>query len=213
MGRFFGERANVYDDHQRQTISYFDSVHRAVAGEVEETSGEVRILDLGSGTFIELKGILTRAPNAQITCIDISGRMLDELRCKYADSLQHIEVIKGSFLDIPFREGYYEYVVSVLSLHHLTYERKLGVYTNIRNALTRKGKYIEGDYILPPEEERRYLAWYKRQLEAYVLSPDDVYHIDIPFSVATQRQVLLEAGFSEVKIIFKTEYSVVLSAY
>jgi ubiquinone/menaquinone biosynthesis C-methylase UbiE len=140
MARFFDERASEYDDHQRQTVSYFESIHRAVAGEIEETTSRVRILDLGSGTGFELEGILSRAPNGQITCIDISGKMLDQLKRKYADSLQNIEVVKGSFLDIPFRQRYYDYVVSVLSMHHLTYERKLDVYRRIRDALTHERK-------------------------------------------------------------------------
>lgn len=212
MGRFFDERASTYDNHQKQTVSYFDSIHRAVAGAIEETGGDARILDLGSGTGIELDLILARAPNARITCIDISGKMLDELRQKYTALLEQIEVVKGSFLDIPFKEGYYKYVVSVLSMHHLTYERKLNLYTRIRMALTPDGKYIEGDHILPPEEEKRHLAWYKRQLEDDIISPEDVYHIDIPFSIATQKQVLLEAGFSEVELLFETDYAAALSA-
>jgi len=212
MARFFDERASAYDNHQRQTVSYFDSLHRAVAGAIEETSGDVRILDLGSGTGIELEVILARAPNARITCIDISGKMLDELRQKYTASLEQIEVVKGSFLDIPFKEGYYKYVVSVLSMHHLTYERKLDLYTRIRMALAPEGKYIEGDHVLPQEEEKRHLAWYRRQLKADVISPDDVYHIDIPFSIATQERVLLEAGFSEVELLFETDYAAALSA-
>ena len=213
MGKFFDERASTYDNHQRQTVSYFDSLHRAVAGAIEETSREVRILDLGSGTGIELEVILARAPNARITCIDISGRMLEELSGKYATLLEQIEIIEGSFLEIPFQQRYFDYVVSVLTMHHYTYEQKLNLYTKIRKALVPGGKYIEGDHVFPPEEEKRRLAWYKRQLEDNIISPDDIYHIDIPFSITTQRQVLLEAGFSEAHLLFETEYAAALSAY
>jgi len=174
MARFFDERASTYDNHQKQSVSYFNLVHKAVAGEIEETSEGIKILDLGSGTGMELKGILARVPNAQITCIDISNRMLDELKCKYIALLEQIEVVEGSFLDMPFRKEYYEYVVSVLSMHHLTYERKLKLYTKTSEALIPGGKYIEGDHVLPPEEERRRLAWYRQQLEAGVISPDCV---------------------------------------
>jgi len=212
MDRFFDERASTYDNHQKQTVSYFDSLHKAVAGAIEETGGEVRILDLGSGTGIELEWIFARAPNARITCIDISGRMLDKLKDKYETMLEQIEVVKGSFLDMSFQEKYFDYAVSVLTMHHYTYEQKLNLYTKIRKALVPGGKYIEGDHVLPPEEEKRRLAWYKRQLRANVVSPDNVYHIDIPFSITTQRKVLLEAGFSQVELLFETEYAAALSA-
>ena len=211
MSRFFDERANTYDNHQKRTVSYFDSLHKAVAGAIEETGRGVRILDLGSGTGIEIEGILARVPNARITCIDISDRMLDGLKGKYETLLEQIEVVKGSFLDMPFQERYFDYVVSVLTMHHYTYEQKLNLYTKIRKALVPGGKYIEGDHVFPPEEEKRRLAWYRRQLKTNVISPDDVYHIDIPFSLATQRKVLLEAGFSEIELLFETEYAAALS--
>lgn len=212
MARFFDERATSYDDHQRGDIPYFESIHKVVAAEIEETTSKVRILDLGCGTGVELEGILTKAPNAQITCIDISRGMLDELKRKYSQRMQNIEVVNGSFMDTPFRQTYYDYAVSVLSMHHLTYERKLNIYRRIRNALALEGQYIEADHILPTNEERTRLAWYNRQLEAQVISPDEEYHIDIPFSVSTQRQLLLEAGFSQVRTLFKTTYALVLSA-
>jgi len=213
MDRFFDERASTYDNHQKQTVSYFDSLHKAVAGAIEETGREVRILDLGSGTGIELEWIFARAPNARITCIDISGRMLDELKDKYETMLEQIEVVKGSFLDMSFQERYFDFAVSVLTMHHYTYEQKLNLYAKIRKALVPGGKYIEGDHVLPPEEEKRRLAWYRRQLSASIISLDNVYHIDIPFSITTQRKVLLQAGFSQVELLFETEYAAALSAY
>jgi len=212
MGRFFDEKASTYDDHQKETIPYFLDRHRAVASAVEETSRELRILDLGCGTGVELEIIFSRAPNALITCIDISGGMLEELRRKYTDSLGQIEVIQGSFLDMPFIERHYEYVVSVLAMHHLTYEQKLNLYARVRKALLPGGMYIEGDYYLPSEEEQQRLAWYQKLLKTGVISPDTQYHIDIPFSVSRQRQVLLEAGFSELELLFEGENKAVLSA-
>jgi tRNA (cmo5U34)-methyltransferase len=212
MGRFFDERASTYDNHQKQTVSYFDSLHKAVAGAIEESCMEVKVLDLGSGTGIELEWIFARVPNARVTCIDISDRMLDELKGKYETFLEQIEVIKGSFLDMSFQENYFDYVVSVLTMHHYTYEQKLDLYTKIRKALVPGGKYIEGDHVLPPEEEKKRLAWYRRQLKPNAISPDKIYHIDIPFSITSQRKVLFEAGFSEVEILFETEYAAALSA-
>ncbi len=101
--------------------------------------------------------------------------MLEELRRKYAASLEHIELVKGSFLSIPFRSRHYQYVVSVQSMHHLTYEPKLDLYRRIMEALTSTGKYIEGDHVLPPDEERQRSAWHRRQIEAGIISPDGMY--------------------------------------
>ena len=212
MGAFFDDKASTYDDHQKETIPHFLYRHIIVADAIEETSRELRILDLGCGTGIELEMILARVPNARITCIDVSGGMLEELRHKYADSLEQLEVIQGSFLDTPFREAHYEYVVSVLAMHHLTYPQKLNLYTRVGKALLSGGMYLEGDYYVPPEEERQHLAEYQQLLETGAISPDTGYHIDIPFSVARQRQVLLEAGFLKVELLFEGKDAAVFSA-
>lgn len=212
IGAFFNDKASTYDNHQKETIPHFLYRHMVVAGAVEETGRELRILDLGCGTGIELEMILARAPNARITCIDISDGMLEQLRRKYADSLEQLEVMQGSFLDMPFREGHYEYVVSVLAMHHFTYPQKLNLYTRVRKALLSGGMYIEDDYYLAPEEEKQHLAWHQQLLETGTISPDTGYHIDIPFSVARQRQVLLEVGFLKVEVLFEGKSTAVFSA-
>ncbi|HEY31574.1 MAG TPA: methyltransferase domain-containing protein [Dehalococcoidia bacterium] len=212
IGAFFDDKASTYDDHQKANITQFGNRHMIVAGAIEETSRELRILDLGCGTGIELEMLLARAPNARITCIDISGGMLEELKRKYADSLEQLEVIQGSFLDMPFREGHYEYVVSVLAMHHFIYPQKLNLYQRVRKALLSEGMYIEGDYYLPPEEEGQHLEHYQQLLETGAISPDTGYHIDIPFSVTRQRQVLLEAGFSKVEVLYEGTNAAVFSA-
>jgi tRNA (cmo5U34)-methyltransferase len=212
MGAFFDDKASTYDDHQKETIHDFLYRHTVVAGAIEETSRDLRILDLGCGTGIELEMILARATNARITCIDISGGMLKELKRKYADSLKPLEVIQGSFLDIPFREEHYEYVVSVLAMHHFTYPQKLDLYARIRKTLLSGGMYIEGDYYQTSKEEKQHLERHQQFLETGAISPDTGYHIDIPFSVARQRQVLLEAGFLNVEVLFEGEKTAVFSA-
>ena len=71
--------------------------------------------------------------------------------------------------------------------------------------------YVEGDYYVSPEKERQHLAEYQNLLETGAISADTGYHIDIPFSVASQRQVLLEAGFSQVNVLAEGEKWAVFS--
>ena len=153
MTAFFDSVADTYDAHRSQHTSYnLDSLFAAVASAIEGTSREVRILDLGVGTGAELEWMLARVPNARVTCIDTSKGMLNELRSKYTELLGQMDIITGSFLEIPFQNRRYQYVVSVQSMHHLNYERKLNLYRRIREALAPGGKYIEGDHVLPENE-------------------------------------------------------------
>ncbi|HEY42073.1 MAG TPA: class I SAM-dependent methyltransferase [Dehalococcoidia bacterium] len=212
MGAFFDDKASTYEDRQKGRGPHFLHMHMAVAGALEETSQGLRILDLGCGTGVELEMLLGRAPNARITCIDVSDGMLEQLRHKYTDSLEQLEIIQGSFQEIPFQERHYDYVVSVFAMHHFPYPQKLELYTKVRKALRSGGVYLEGDYYVSPEEEEQDLARYQQLLKTGVIFPDRRYHIDVPFSVARQKQVLLEAGFSKVAVLFEGGNNAVFSA-
>ena len=61
---------------------------------------------------------------------------------------QRMRIVQGSFLTLPLGVGIYDYVISVMSLHHVTFEAKLGLYRRIHLALRDGGTYIEGDYIV-----------------------------------------------------------------
>jgi tRNA (cmo5U34)-methyltransferase len=209
---FFDDKASTYDDHQKGNSPHFLHMHMAAAGAVKETGHELRILDLGCGTGVELEMLLAKAPNARITCIDVSGGMLEELKRKYADSLEQLEIVQGSFQEIPFRERYYDYVVSVFAMHHFPYPPKLDLYVKVREALISGGIYIEGDYYVSPEEEKQHLEHYQHLLKTGTISPDMSYHIDVPFSVTRQKQILLEAGFSKVVVLFEGGNNAVFSA-
>jgi len=51
MGAFFDDKASTYDDHQKEIIPHFLYRHMVVAGVIEETGRELRILDLGCGSL------------------------------------------------------------------------------------------------------------------------------------------------------------------
>jgi tRNA (cmo5U34)-methyltransferase len=80
MADFFDARSEGYEEHMAQSVSSFDRFYAAIASPVPETDEELYILDLGCGTGVELEAILSRAPNAAITGIDVSAQMLHKLR-------------------------------------------------------------------------------------------------------------------------------------
>jgi len=64
---------------------------------------------------------------------------------------EHMQEMVESFLTLPFGVGVYDCVISVMSLHHLPFEAKLGLYQRIHLALRDGGTCIEGDYIVSEE--------------------------------------------------------------
>jgi tRNA (cmo5U34)-methyltransferase len=60
MADFFNTRAETYDAHQKDSIESFDQFYDSISSCVTSTKSEVRILDIGCGTGLELEGILKR---------------------------------------------------------------------------------------------------------------------------------------------------------
>ena len=203
MTDFFDERAHGYDEHMQQSIASFEAFYEAIAQPIPCTEEVLQILDIGSGTGLEFGPIFQRAPNAQITGVDLSERMLEHLRSKYERHLGQITLIQGSYLEMPFDEAKYDYGVSVMTLHHLLPKRKGRLYERIRQALKEGSKYIEGDYIASKEKEGRMLAEYREKMGLVGECGEEIYHIDIPLMMSIQRELLLEAGFAKVEVIWE----------
>ena len=99
-----------------------------------------------------------------------------------------------------------------MAMHHFPRPRKLALYKRIRAALKTGGRYIEGDYVVSPEREPEMLAEYERARANHGLAADGLYHIDIPFSVGTQTELLREAGFAKVEVAWEGEAKVIMAA-
>lgn len=212
MDAFFDQRADGYEDHMRSNIAGFEPFYAAVAGQIPETGARLEVLDLGCGTGLELAGVFRRAPRAQVTGIDLSQRMLDLLRSNHADRSDQIHLIRGSYLDVPLPEGRYDCALSVQTMHHLLPGPKVELYRRIHRSLRPGGRYVEGDYVVSPEEEERLLQAYHQRMSEAAAVADGRYHIDIPFSVSTQRRLLLEAGFASVEAVYHEHAAAVLVA-
>jgi tRNA (cmo5U34)-methyltransferase len=211
MEAFFDARAVGYDDHMREYIfteATFAQFYQAVSLPIEETTEPLTILDLGCGTGLEIEFLLSRVPNARITGVDLSRNMLDLLRQRYAAHMGQITLVTDSYLTMPFRTQAYDHIISAMSVHHILRDTKLRLYRKIHAALKPGGKYIEGDSVVFAETESELLAEY-HELSAEVLhAPDGHYHIDVPFTMETQRSLLLEAGFKEFELVWQKDSTV-----
>ncbi|MFW6115657.1 MAG: class I SAM-dependent methyltransferase [Chloroflexota bacterium] len=212
MADFFDARASGYEEHMRRSVADFARFYESVAGAVARTNRAVRILDIGCGTGLELEAIVTRAPNARITALDVSAGMLRELRKRYEARVDQFEVIQGSYLELPLGEERYQYVVAVMTLHHLLPARKRALYRKVRKALGPGGTYIEGDWVVSRDEEGGQISHCGESGEAQERALDGRYHIDVPLSVDTERRLLLEAGFSSVDEVWHSDSTAVFAA-
>lgn len=213
MDSFFNQRADGYDTHMENTIISFNDFYKKISDPIESYNDNIEILDLGCGTGIEFQYLFNKNPEIKITGIDLSEKMLAKLREKYKDKMNQIKLIKGSYLSYKIKKNHYDYIISVLTLHHLTYEKKLKLYKNILAGLKENAYYIEADYIVSEEEEKLFIEKCQKQIS--LLGKNEIkegYHIDIPFSVKTQIKILQEANFNDIEIIFQNEKSTIVKA-
>ena len=192
---FFNNVAHLWDAKFAADCA---PLHRATAMRITPTDRRLRILDVGCGTGLEIEYILERAPNAQITALDLAPRMLAELERKYAPQMTQIETIQASCVDWPDGLEGFDYVISILCVHHFPPETKRGIYRSFKSALAANGAYIEGDQcagLVADAEEASTLELFEDWIAKLPGGSRGEWNYDITLSVETNQRLLREAGF------------------
>lgn len=196
MDLFFEARISDYDEHMLRDIEGAREFYPFTASLLPRQEG-ARVLDLGCGTGLELEYYFRLAPRALVTGIDLSEGMLAALKEKFPD--RNLELIQGSYFDLPLGKNRYDAAVSVESLHHFTKEEKLGLYKKLYAALKDGGYFILTDYFADlPEQESFFRRELLRLKAEQGLSNRDFYHYDTPLTFEHEMEALREAGFREV---------------
>lgn len=131
--------------------------------------------------------------------MDVSAKMLDVLAQNYSDKKQQIIIVQDSYLDAELGKAAYDYIVTVMSFHHLLYENKLALYKKIRETLKPDGVFVEADYIVAgKEDEVECLEYFERVKQETGIKNSYDYHIDIPMCRETQLELYHKAGFRDI---------------
>lgn len=199
MGEFFDSRLSDYEEHQLMCIDSALEFYPFTASCLPQCSGS-NILDLGCGTGLEIDYYFDIVPTAKITGIDLAPGMLDVLRKKFSN--QSLNLILGSYFDVPFGLNLFDAAVSVESLHHFKKEEKIPLYKKLREALKIGGYFILTDYFaLNEEEERFYQKELVRLKQEQNILDTEFYHYDTPLTIDHEKEALLTAGFSSVEVL------------
>lgn len=197
MSEFFDSRLDIYDEHQLTCIEAAREFYPFTAGLLPRGAG-CRVLDLGCGTGLELESYFTLNPDARVTGIDLAPGMLAALGEKFPG--HDLELVCGSYFDVPFGEGLFDAAVSVESLHHFTQAEKVPLYAKLQRALRPGGYFVLTDYFAAtPDVERgrrEELARLKREQD---LAEGTFYHYDTPLTVDHEAEALEAAGFARVE--------------
>ena len=148
----------------------------------------------------ELKEYFEINPTAKVTGIDLSPEMLNALREKFPH--KEMNLILGSYFDVPFGENEFDCAMSVESLHHFSKEEKVPLYKKLRAALKDGGYFILTDYFAASEDQEDALRQELMKIrKEQNLSENEFYHYDTPLTIEHEMEAFLEAGFSSVKVL------------
>ena len=199
MDEFFARRLAGYDAHMLESIEGAEKFYPFTARQLPVWAG-CRVLDLGCGTGLELEAYFRVNPRAAVTGIDMSEAMLGRLRAKLPSF--DLNLVCGSYFDVPLGEERFDAAVSVESLHHFTAEQKLGLYRRLFAALKPGCSFILTDYFAESDEhERRYFAELAALRAREGITDGAFYHYDTPLTAEHEAEVLRAAGFADVTVL------------
>ena len=117
---------------------YEKALELIVLGKVE------RLLDVGCGTGTFLRMASERFPDARLAGVDASEDMLSEAR--KALERTPIELGCADAAILPFPSESFDFVVSILTFHHLPSDIKIRAIQEISRVLKKEGKCLIADF-------------------------------------------------------------------
>lgn len=144
--QLFDSNASHYDPERRQLIPCFDDFYGMALSLVESDNPAPRILDLGAGTGLFSAMVLQKYPDAHLTLVDLSDKMMEAAQARFHQN-PNIEYIVADYTAYDF-QGPYDFVISSLSIHHLTHPLKQQLFFRIHHLLQ------DGAHLLMPTRPR-----------------------------------------------------------
>ncbi len=149
----FDKVAGVYDETRKQLIPCFDDFYGTVQQLVSLIEIPVRkVLDLGAGTGLLTAMVSSILPDAEYTLCDISDNMLDVARKRFQGEKIETRYLVSDYSTEHINEKY-DVIVSGLSIHHLTGQKKEALFQKLFNNLNEGGMFINADQVMGKTKE------------------------------------------------------------
>ncbi|WP_028559134.1 class I SAM-dependent methyltransferase [Paenibacillus pinihumi] len=207
--QLFDSNASHYDPERRQLIPCFDDFYGMALSLVESDNPAPRILDLGAGTGLFSAMVLQKYPDAHLTLVDLSDKMMEAAQARFHQN-PNIEYIVADYTAYDF-QGPYDFVISSLSIHHLTHPLKQQLFFRIHHLLQDGGSFINADQAAghTPQADAYYRKrWLKSVYgsglaEASIQASIKRRELDINAKPEAQLNWLKQAGFTDVDCVYK----------
>jgi cyclopropane fatty-acyl-phospholipid synthase-like methyltransferase len=129
------------------------------------------IMDIGCGWGNVTDEILAYKPQASVNMVDYSEEMVCICQEKFKDN-PNIQVMQYDLNQgLPSLDIKFDSVVSCFALHHIEFENRIKLYTDIRKTLKDEGVFVNGDLFkgdspaMNQWEFNNYIYWMVEQLK------------------------------------------------
>jgi tRNA (cmo5U34)-methyltransferase len=205
----FDEISKKYDSQRRSLIPCFDDFYDISISVADVKTNTPQILDIGAGTGLLSYFLLNRYPEARITLIDISEKMLEVARQRLSAN-ENIKYVVGDYTKINLSEEF-DMVVSALSIHHLEDSDKKELLKKCYSVLKPNGIFINADQVMgetPYIDSFNKKRW-KESIEKSglpreeILSAYERMKLDKETTLKQQLEWFTEIGLKDVSCIYK----------
>jgi len=206
----FDAGADQYDQQRRKIIPCFNDFYQTAIDLIPFSSSDsFKFLDLGAGTGLLTAFIISAFPNATVTLMDLSKKMLEKAMERFSSNKRiNFLIMDYSHSTLP---GEYDLIVSAMSIHHLMDNEKKSLYQRIFDALKFGGIFINADLVKgeTAKVEQKYQDMWMNWIKETGLSQNELSKIinrmqyDRPSFLTIQLQWLKEIGFSDVDCYYK----------
>lgn len=198
MNEFFNRVVNIdYDERHLKVIKAKERIIDFLPENIDN------IIDLGTGTGLQLIKLYEEYPNVHTTAIDISDGMLKKLEERHIS--ENITIVNKSFFDYDF-DSNRDAVISTQALHHFEPKDKVILYKKVFDCLKNNGVFINEDYFAPNQESER-----QGFEDYYNLVRGEKKHYDTPLTVEHEIEILKEVGFTEVEKCITDDYKILIA--
>lgn len=197
MHDFFNEKIEGYDELHLKVIEGKEKIVDFIPKDAEN------IIDLGSGTGLQLIKVYKEFPNVKTIAIDVSDEMLRKL--KERNISPNITIVNESFFDYDFGNEK-DAVISTQALHHFEPSDKITLFKKVYDCLKENGVFINEDYFaIDTDAEIKGFEDYKNLVRG------EGKHYDTPLTIEHEVEILKEAGFSKVETVITDNYKIVIA--
>ncbi len=206
------EHAATYANRPKQIIPGFDGLHRITGQLIAEASPKT-ILALGGGGGLETRTLLDHVPEARVCAVDPSAEMLAQGKAYLQDDAR-VDWVEGLIFDAP--EGPFDAATCLLTLHFVPDDgAKLETLKALRARLKSGAPFVIAHLSIDKADPKsdlhfeRYLRFAQASgMDEQALEKAHKRVREMLNCVGPERdeQLLREAGFSGIELVFKGLY-------